>query len=302
MKRQLPSFLVVGVQKAGTTTLHNWLSQQPDVCLPRIKETHFFSDEGRFALGVDWYVKQFPNCGKEAIVGEVDPDYAFYERAPLRIRQMIGSPRFIFIFRHPVDRAYSHYRMSVRRGYEPLSFRAAVLAESDRLSGSGRIFSLKHHSYLARGRYSEQVVRYRDVFDSADFLYINFDDLVSPRTRCEIYARVCEFIGVRSSFHLADLDMVSNPASMSRSILVRDLIYKQSPVKKLVGRLLRSKSLKRHIAMALDRWNRKPVNKAEENNDRAELPQSVTDELAEEIARLEMVTGLDLQEWLRRLP
>jgi hypothetical protein len=76
-----PSFFVVGAQKAGTTTIHQWLSRQPDVCLPAIKETHFFSHRDRFEKGTAWYLAQFEGGGTDRIRGEIDPDYAFIEES-----------------------------------------------------------------------------------------------------------------------------------------------------------------------------------------------------------------------------
>ena len=116
--QRVPSFFVVGAQKAGTTSLHNWMAQQPDVCLPKLKETHFFSIQEIFERGIDWYLQQFPRCKYDSIVGEICPEYMYCKQAPYRIREWNPNPKIIFIFRHPIERAFSHYLMSVRGGYE----------------------------------------------------------------------------------------------------------------------------------------------------------------------------------------
>ncbi|MBU2482884.1 MAG: sulfotransferase, partial [Proteobacteria bacterium] len=72
-----PDFLIIGAQKAGTTTLHDWLITQSQLSLPNIKETHFFSKENRFEKGYNWYIKQFDMTSDKKIIGEVDPDYIF---------------------------------------------------------------------------------------------------------------------------------------------------------------------------------------------------------------------------------
>jgi len=86
---KLPSFFVVGAQKAGTTTLHNWLNQQPGFCLPKTKETHFFSDPSRYARGLQWYINQYHECEQTDIYGEIYPDYGFYPDAAGRIKNVI---------------------------------------------------------------------------------------------------------------------------------------------------------------------------------------------------------------------
>ena len=70
-------FFVIGVQKAGTTSLHDWLAQQPDICLPKLKETHFFTYQSRYEKGVDWYLDQF-NGSSDQVYGEICPDYIFF--------------------------------------------------------------------------------------------------------------------------------------------------------------------------------------------------------------------------------
>ena len=203
---KLPSFFVVVTQKAGTTSLHNWLIQQPEVVLPNIKETHFFDDERRYSFGIEWYIKQFGKCGSsENIVGEICPDYMFFPQSAIRIKRYISAPDIIFIFREPIERAFSHYLMSVERGHEELSFPDALKAEDARLSQQNNItFSMNHHSYFARSRYAEQIERFLAHFPSSDVLFIKFDDLMDINRGIETYERICKFIGVKSNSKIAD--------------------------------------------------------------------------------------------------
>jgi hypothetical protein len=139
------------------------------------------------------------------------------------------------------------------------------------------------------------------VFPRSDFLYIKFGEMVSPPMRFETYVRICRFLGVGSSPTLADLSKISNPASVPRSTFLRDLLYKQSPVKRAIGRLLGDSSIKRDIAMMLDRLNKRPLKRAKRDRKSIEIPQSLTSEIKEEISRLEIMTNLKLQEWIRDL-
>src|SRR5205085_5168685 len=129
-------FLCVGTQKGGTTTLYEILKQHPDIFLPqKIKETKFFVYEEKYAKGVQWYEKEFFNEWKnQQAVGEVDPAMMFEEKSAQRIFDTLGKEvKLVFIFRNPAARAYSHYLMSQRKGFEELSFDEALNAESDRL-------------------------------------------------------------------------------------------------------------------------------------------------------------------------
>lgn len=132
----VPNFLCVGAQKAGTTTLYEILKQHPDIFLPQqVKETKFFVYEEKFQKGLAFYEKEyFSEWNSQSAIGEVDPAMMFEELAAQRIHHTLGEQvKLIFIFRNPVSRAYSHYLMSQRKGFEDHSFEEAIAAEQERL-------------------------------------------------------------------------------------------------------------------------------------------------------------------------
>ena len=109
---RLPDFLVVGGMKCGSTTLHGHLSNHPDLFLCRLKEPQFFSRDEVFSRGFDWYRSLFAEAGSR-LCGESS---TCYSRAPhfgdvaKRIHSHLPDARLLYLLRHPVDRAYSHYR------------------------------------------------------------------------------------------------------------------------------------------------------------------------------------------------
>ena len=298
--RRLPDFFVVGAQKAGTTTLHDWLTQQPDACLPAIKETHFFSHDDRYAYGIEWYLRQFSACDEHAIVGEIDPEYMFFKDAPRRIRTWVKSPRIIFLLRNPLDRAYSHYQMSVRRGYETLSVEDALEKEPERLAADKDGFAHNHQSYMARGRYCEQINRFREAFPKSEFLFVKFDELVGKKTGAETYAHICRFIGLKSSPTIADRSKKSNQASMPRSVLLRDFLYRRGGIRRCLSKLIPSVDVKMRLSLFLDRLNQRPL-KANEKKSPVTIPTEILRAVKEEITALESATTLKLQDWLDAL-
>ena len=114
MPQLIPSFFVVGAQKAGTTALHHYLARHPDIFLPKIKETHFFNDgHGEWHRGFNYYLqKYFSSRNEKKLAGEIDPEYLFFPETAGRIAAHIPNAKLIFIFREPVSRAYSHYWMT----------------------------------------------------------------------------------------------------------------------------------------------------------------------------------------------
>ena len=175
MQKDYNFTFVIGAQKAGTTTIHEFLRAHPDISLPSIKETHFFSHDKVYHKGLDWYLRQFDS--PKNILCEVDPSYLFYKQASCRIKNFLDNSKFIVIFRKPLDRAFSHYLMSCYRGHEKLSFIEAIEKENERLACDADLFSFINHSYISRGDYHKQLSLYLNEFDTSNFLFINFDNL-----------------------------------------------------------------------------------------------------------------------------
>lgn len=295
----LPRFFVVGAQKAGTTTLNNLLLREPGVEVPAIKETHYFSDDQRNIRGIEWYLKCFVSKGAEAVRGEVDPDYLFFQQAALRIAQIIPAAKILIILRNPLDRAYSHYRMSVRRGLEDLSFVEALALESHRIA-RGSLLSLKQHSYAARGRYAEQIKHWKHALPRADFLFIRFDDFVDPIIRPNTYRCICEFIGTKATLSPAEMEVVCNPASTPKSTAINRLLWGDSALKRLlrpmVFLLIPQKDSRGKFARMLDLWNQRPDTRTL-TDWRSTLPPEVFTFFDNEIHKAETASGLDLAHW-----
>jgi hypothetical protein len=182
--RPLPSFLIIGAAKAGTTSLHEHLCQHPRVAAPRAKEIHYF--DFSYRRGSGWYRAHFPRAAEGEISGEATPYYLFHPAVPERVAGDLPGVKLIALLRDPIDRAFSHHNHEVSSSYEDLSFEAAIAAEPERLRGEEekllrdpgyRSYSHQHHSYLARSRYAEQLERWLRFFDRDDILILAAEDL-----------------------------------------------------------------------------------------------------------------------------
>ncbi len=126
----VPNFLIIGAHKAGTSSLHRYLRQHPEVFMPTLKELRFFSyhpdesdvEPSPYGWGPrvhpikTWseYVDLFAPVTTEKAIGEASPCYLNHPRCPMRIKQALPDVRLIVSLRDPVDRAYSGYLMAVR--------------------------------------------------------------------------------------------------------------------------------------------------------------------------------------------
>ena len=171
--RLLPDFMVIGAQRAGTTSVYRYLAQHPDVAPVRLgKGVHYFDTDPDRSFS--WYRGHFPldpakvPGHRPSVTGEGAPYYIFHPLALERMRKVLPDAKLIAILRDPVERAHSHWVHETARGFETLSFEDALLAEDDRLAGEeDRIvaepgyysFEHQHHSYVARGQYAPQIER-----------------------------------------------------------------------------------------------------------------------------------------------
>ncbi len=226
---KLPNFFIVGVPKAGTTSLYHHLSQHPDVYMSPLKETSYFSPEMRIellapelrALGdrsaqnlrkyldspspllepyfggvvTGWadYCRLFKGVGEETAIGEATPGYLWSQTAATRIAARFPEARIIAILRNPADRAFSQYLQMSNTGTYRVSFQAhlgACLASS----ATEEINML--HPFLEYGLYAAQLHRYRDVFPAAQIGVWLYEDTRRPCFLGDVF----EFLGVDRSF------------------------------------------------------------------------------------------------------
>jgi hypothetical protein len=160
----LPDFVIIGAQKGGTSFLYYLLTQHPLVEPAVRKEVRYF--EGLFELGVEWYRWCFAQPkrkdGRRTITGEATPSYLFHAPVAKRMAETVPKARLIALLRNPVDRAYSHYQMQVKRGTEPKTFEEAIKQQ--------------RASYLSRGIYVEQLLRWSAFFSKEQMLVLKSED------------------------------------------------------------------------------------------------------------------------------
>ena len=293
-KLSLLNFICIGAQKAGTTTLHDILNQHPDVFLPKVKETKFFHDNTKFNKGLDYYQNEFFNSHKtEKVSGEIDPEYLYFNEVPKRIFDALGiDTKLIIIMRNPANRAYSHYLMSVRRGFETENFEDAIRLEKERILEND--FNKNHFSYIDRGLYSEQIKRYLQYFKKENMLFLIFEeDLIQNKE--ETFKRILKFLELDPDYAF-DLDIKSNPSSKPRFTFIRDLVYKPGIFKKVIGNLvIPSKKLRWKFKDLMDKYNQKSFSTPKLDSEMKEL--LMKKYFKEDIKHLEKILDRGLSVW-----
>lgn len=232
MKQNIPNFFIPGAGKAGTTSLHYYLSQHPSIFLPKEKETAFFSTDKLYSHGINWYLsKHFSHANNYLAIGEASPPYLYYaDKVAQRIEKhyKTNTPRFIIIFRDPVKRAYSQYWKSVLQGFETLSFEKALTVENDRINNpllSEEASKWGSYAYYNAGLYGKYVSKYLEYFDRSNFLFLFFEDLVKDaKTVCKDIFR---FLEVDESINI-NTNMKYNVSGVPRFRLINKLLRNET--------------------------------------------------------------------------
>ncbi len=226
----LPNFLVIGAAKAGTTSLHSYLTQHPEIYMSSVKEPGYFmfADDGLTYEGpkdievlqnlgfdvtdLDVYQSLFRDTLDARAVGESTPFYLYSAKACQRIKYLIPDVKLIAILRSPMERAYSNYMHQVNWGRESLrTFDQALQAEEDRIAHNWH--PVWH--YKEQGFYFAQLKRYFDEFPRSQIRVYLYEDL--NRNATALMQDIFQFLGVDDSF-CSDVTVRHNSSDSAKKI------------------------------------------------------------------------------------
>lgn len=204
---RLPTFLVIGAMKAGTSSLWLYLAEHPDIYMAPTdaptKELDFFTDRGHWHRGVEWYRAQFAGAGSCTAVGEASVNYSkhpLHRGVPERAAAVVPEARLVYLIRHPLDRIVSHYRHAMAEWAAPQPLAEAVLDD--------------HPQYLTPCRYAEQLERWLEHFPRDRIHVVTTEDLAHDRAG--VVAGVCRFLGVDDVWIPPSLGTTLNAAGTQR--------------------------------------------------------------------------------------
>lgn len=197
-RANLPNLVVIGGMKCGTSSLHFYLRQHPQIAMSVEKELNFFIEERNWARGVEWYASQFQDA---PVRGEVSPNYTACERfpgVPERMHALIPDAKLIYLVRDPVERAISHWIHTYSEGRESRPFDEAV----------------RHWSYVERSQYWKQLEAFLQFFPARQILVVEAEELL--RRREETLRGIFGFLGVDGRFQSARFRLERHRSSLKR--------------------------------------------------------------------------------------
>jgi hypothetical protein len=274
-KRAVPTFLGIGVPRAGTTWLHDLLATHPAVFVPtRRKEVHYF--DVNYGRGPGWYAEYFPAAGSYQAVGEITPHYLYCRDCPDRIAAFGGIDRLIVMLRHPTQRAYSHYGLFVRN----TGFR-----------GTFQEFVRDHPNALEWGKYSSYLPNYLGRFPGRVLVLVQeevFSDVPSARRD------IAMFLGI---------DPGGFPAAAGTERVNKAIVPRRRGAYRLAMRAVRALNSSGHdwlIRAAKSLGAKRFLARGTELPKMSEADRETVDQFyEEEIKRTESLLGRSVARWRR---
>jgi hypothetical protein len=286
-----PTFLIIGAMKGGTTSLHSYLDEHPEIQMTAVKETNFFSGppegnpyaDGAERIGrLDDYERLFDPA--VAVRGEASPSYTMYprrQRVPERIKEIVPEARFVYVVRDPVERLVSHYHHSLSVDGRRQSLREALGDYSDTSC-----------PLTIPGFYAAQLERYLVHFPPERFLVVDQADLRQRRaaTLREIFA----FLAVDESFVSPHFEREMNAGRDLRTHSNAVVLLRRARTR--VGPLWRSLpvGMRRSIRSSVHRVAGRPLETPTlDDGLRVELQELYV----EDVTRLRELTGKPFSSW-----
>ncbi|NEQ39107.1 MAG: sulfotransferase [Okeania sp. SIO3I5] len=218
----MPNFLIIGAPRSGTTSLHRYIQEHPQIFMSEVKELRFFALEGKqlnfcgpcdrtvnrqSITNLENYQEQFKGVTNEKAIGESSPIYLWWEGVPERIKSYLPNAKLISIFRNPIERAYSDFLNMRQLGWEPLKdFAEALKEEENRIKAGWGPF----YYYQRKGFYYSNLERFYHVFPKEQIRLYLYEDLFSnlPNLLQDIF----RFLEVDDGF-LPDIKQVYNASN-----------------------------------------------------------------------------------------
>ncbi|HYR05751.1 MAG TPA: sulfotransferase [Gallionella sp.] len=249
MTGRRPDFIIIGAAKAGTTSLYRYLARHPKIFMSEPKEPTYFARDERFERGEDWYLSLFAKARSDQVCGEASTNYTnwpLYPDTVARMAELLPDVRLIYLMRHPVDRAYSHYIQliqNIRTDDPDYKFDKTFeehIAEDDSIIQSSN-YMLQINQFLAR-------------YGRNQMLFMLFEDFIqAPQSSL---LQVAHFLGIDADFDFIGTGVVKENLNKDKDAwLVRSRLT--APLKSLPGGQLIADHLPLSVRDRIYSWLRK---------------------------------------------
>jgi hypothetical protein len=282
--------ILIGVQKAGTSSLYNWIVQHPEVYGPEeMKDFHFFSNDKFYNQGIEYLAPYYNKVSDEKMIMKGAVNYIFFPFVVKRLYDYNPNLKFILILRNPIERAISSYNYFYKLGVENLSFEEAIKREQ-----IGKLKTVKEKSdfaYIEHGFYHKQILEYLKYFKDKQLKILIYEEVMKDKQTAiqDIYS----FLDVDNSF-IPSFDYL-NKTGKAKYRKINQFFFGKNKVKQFIRPILHLTPIKYRIMFG----NRiREINKKEtDSKDQITFPSELRDIYNEDIKELSKLIGKDLTKY-----
>lgn len=284
--QKVPDFIIIGAGKCGTTSLHDYLTQHPELYICPKKETYYFLEDfqrrkfksyGAISTPDEYYAL-FKDAPEGSTIGEISTNYYAYPTSAKLIREALPKVKIVAILRDPASRAFSSYQMLAKADHEKQEFDSLISAEN---------------KYVKRGFYYRQLLPYFELFDRERIKILFFDDLCQKPG--EFVRELFEYLGVDPQF-VPDMQKRGREGGLPKNKTVHQLLTKKNPLRNSVAAVLK-------LFMPPDARQKMRENMVKQNIYKAKLSPESRNKLIEiyrsDILQLQDLVKRDLSAWLQ---
>lgn len=283
--------VIVGAQKAGTTSLNTYLAEHPDILGHPQTEFAYFRDDNEYQQDYDQVFDRYFTLGDSTSSIVLAKNAAIYdsEKAIKRLADHNPDCKIIFLLRNPVSRAISSYHMERFNGW--------MKHELDEIVGvieREEYESVLYRLLINMGLYADHLQVLQEHFPKENIKLYLFEEL--KQDTASVYRDICHWLGVSDSF-LPDLEAKHNPTYEARNEMLSNLIFRlrseKNPVKRFVKTILPYSTFTKlgNLLVDSNRSDKKPKPAS------TELKEYLHDYFRPFNDRLREMTDLDIDIW-----
>ncbi len=280
-------FIVLGGHKCGTTSLHQYLGQHPEIIMPQFKGEDILKKPN---LSLEQYYNQYVNIGNKTFLGEVSSAYLYSKKACQNIKQYFPEAKLIAILRNPFERAFSNFNDLAED--HPLkqrcSFEEICKNPSDFLD----------EGVVNLGLYSSSIKIYLEHFNREQICVLLFDDFVKNKSK--FYSSLFEFVGVDPCF-IPDTSVIlrkGGKTGIKNKAIKKILLDENSWFRSMIGGMIKPFTTPDQRRLIFLKTRNLFIKRESSSSLSTELKQNLINFYREDVLRTQELLQVNLSHWL----
>lgn len=296
----LPNTILIGVQKAGTSSLYDWIAQHPEVCgNVAVKDFPFFINNHFYNKGIDHLSNIFDSYyNNEKIVLHGNVQYIFTPLGLKRIQKDIPNPKFILILRNPVDRLFSSFNYFQKMHLEDEDDILVASIEKRKEREMSDDIAIRHAlTYIEHGLYAKQLQKFYKYFKPEQLHVCCFEDLIVNKER--VIKDIYRFLEITDNF-IPDFK-IKNKTGVVRSDVLQSIFFKKNRIRRFIVDFIIDPIIPLHkrteIKWRIKEWNTDKVSEKKYEKITYSDKKELLDFFINDIEELETMLNLELKAW-----